>query len=151
MIANNFIIAGRAIFTLSVPSYFTNQNPQCRSRYTFQVKRIDASDRWPESWFVNLLTGPDNTHDYSALGKLDPKTGAVRLVRSTRYNDNSWPVRLIRRVFACLWEVNDSCPNDILKAGFELRHEGRCGRCGRRLTTPESIDRGLGPECASKM
>lgn len=26
---------------------------------------------------------------------------------------------------------------------------GRCGRCGRRLTDPESIRRGIGPECAA--
>jgi hypothetical protein len=27
-------------------------------------------------------------------------------------------------------------------------HLGRCGRCGRKLTDPESINRGLGPKCA---
>jgi hypothetical protein len=30
---------------------------------------------------------------------------------------------------------------------LEVWHEGRCGACGRRLTVPESIERGLGPEC----
>jgi hypothetical protein len=33
---------------------------------------------------------------------------------------------------------------------LEVWHEGRCGRCGRRLTVPESIESGLGPECATK-
>ena len=38
------------------------------------------------------------------------------------------------------------------KAGFlpisvRFWHEGRCGRCGRTLTDPESIKRGLGPVC----
>ena len=27
-------------------------------------------------------------------------------------------------------------------------HSGCCGRCGRKLTVPESIDTGLGPVCA---
>lgn len=27
-------------------------------------------------------------------------------------------------------------------------HSGRCGSCGRELTTPESIRRGLGKKCA---
>lgn len=27
-------------------------------------------------------------------------------------------------------------------------HEGKCGRCGRPLTDPVSIERGLGPDCA---
>lgn len=33
----------------------------------------------------------------------------------------------------------------------EVWHEGVCGRCGRRLTVPESIETGFGPECAGKV
>ncbi len=32
----------------------------------------------------------------------------------------------------------------------EIYHCGKCGRCGKKLTTPESILTGLGPECARK-
>lgn len=32
----------------------------------------------------------------------------------------------------------------------EVWHEGRCARCARRLTVPESIILGLGPECATR-
>jgi hypothetical protein len=35
----------------------------------------------------------------------------------------------------------------ILGATLEFWHEGRCGRCGRRLTVPDSIASGYGPEC----
>ena len=28
---------------------------------------------------------------------------------------------------------------------------GACGRCGRPLTVPSSIDRGIGPDCAALM
>lgn len=38
-----------------------------------------------------------------------------------------------------------------LASKCDIRHEGKCGRCGRALTRPESIDTGLGPECAAKM
>ena len=31
---------------------------------------------------------------------------------------------------------------------LEVWHEGRCGRCNRALTVPESIASGIGPECA---
>lgn len=34
---------------------------------------------------------------------------------------------------------------------IEVWHEGRCGRCARRLTVPESILIGIGPECAEIM
>jgi hypothetical protein len=32
---------------------------------------------------------------------------------------------------------------------LEVWHEGRCGRCNRKLTVPESIASGYGPECAT--
>jgi hypothetical protein len=33
----------------------------------------------------------------------------------------------------------------------ELYHEGRCGRCGRTLTVPESVATGFGPNCAAEL
>lgn len=32
----------------------------------------------------------------------------------------------------------------------EVMHVGKCSRCGRKLTNPESISIGLGPECMKK-
>jgi len=147
MIKANFITAGRAIFTLSVPHAFVTK-VGCCDRYTFLVKQKPKSEKWPEAYFVNLLSGPDNMSDYQPLGKLNPETGAVRLVSTTKMTDNSWAVRLIRRVFARLWSNEFKAIED---AGFELRHAGRCGRCGRVLTVPESIDSGLGPVCMNKI
>ena len=34
---------------------------------------------------------------------------------------------------------------------LELKEEDRCGRCGRALTDPVSIERGIGPECYGKI
>jgi len=33
----------------------------------------------------------------------------------------------------------------------EIWHSDKCARCGRKLTVPESIGRGLGPICAGKV
>ena len=38
-----------------------------------------------------------------------------------------------------------------MPANVEINHEGRCGRCGRALTVPESVASGIGPESALKM
>ena len=35
--------------------------------------------------------------------------------------------------------------------GLKVMSSGRCTICGRKLTEPESIDRGIGPECFAKM
>ncbi len=34
---------------------------------------------------------------------------------------------------------------------LEIWHEGRCGRCNRKLTVPESVASGFGPECIGKI
>lgn len=35
------------------------------------------------------------------------------------------------------------------QTSLEVRHSGRCGYCGRHLTTPESVDTGFGPDCSA--
>jgi len=32
----------------------------------------------------------------------------------------------------------------------EFYHSGNCAKCGRKLTTPESIKNGLGPICFNR-
>ena len=43
--------------------------------------------------------------------------------------------------------VNDQ----MLPEGLEAFEENSCGRCGRALTDPVSIERGIGPECYGQM
>ena len=38
----------------------------------------------------------------------------------------------------------------VLPEALRVLHHGRCGRCGRKLTTPESIRLGLGPVCVTR-
>lgn len=136
MIDRDFITAGKAIFTVS-----NNKG----EHYTFQITRKEANGRYPETWFVALLTGPDNNTDYTYLGMLNPVGGTVSLTRNSRFDDRSVPVRVIRWALNIVWN-KQSFPD-----GYGIRHEGKCGRCGRRLTVPESIDSGIGPECAKIM
>jgi hypothetical protein len=147
MIERNFITAGKSVFTLAIPDVFAAQHDTA-THYTYRVERREASDRWRETYFVQLLTGPDNTSDYSYLGILDPQSGTVRVTAKSCAGEDSWAVRLLRRVLACLWVGQGE---RIEAAGFHLHHEGRCGRCGRRLTVPESIESGIGPECARQL
>lgn len=52
---------------------------------------------------------------------------------------------------ALAWLVKGLAQGADLTKAVELRHEGRCGRCGRKLTTPASIDTGIGPVCAAAL
>jgi hypothetical protein len=49
------------------------------------------------------------------------------------------------------WAVQVVFNSKFLKDGYEIRHVGKCGRCGRTLTDPDSINRGIGPDCAEMM
>lgn len=133
MITKEFITAGRAVFTVENPT---------GEHYTFQVAKKESPGRDP-IYFAYLLTGPDNTSDYTYLGVFDVRSGDVRLTAKSRMNEESTPVRVIRWVSSIVWRGRS------LPEGYAARHEGRCGRCGRVLTTPESISLGLGPHCAN--
>lgn len=130
-----FITAGRAIFTLQ----------GAEARYTFKVSRSEPSDRYPNpAHFVSLLTGPDNTADYTDVGILDLQTGQVRTTAKSSYKPDSKPVKAFNWVMGRIWRGAEIAPAAIY-------HVGRCGRCGRALTVPSSIQLGLGPECAGKL
>lgn len=136
MIDRNFVIAGRALFTVS------NGRGE---HYTFRVNHTKGSDQYAPCWFVSLLTGPDNENDYSYIGKLDPETGAVGLTRASKIGEDAVSFKVLVWALKQLWTRKD------LPAGYEINHEGRCGKCGRLLTVPESVQSGYGPECIRKM
>lgn len=127
-----YMLAGNAIFTL--------RSIKTGTRFTYRVRA--ANDTTLTPYFVHLLTGPDNTHDYQFLGTLFAD-GEYKHSHKSRIAADAPSAKgakwFIQRTAAGL-----PCCN------VEFFHEGRCGRCGRRLTVPESIMSGIGPECSKK-
>lgn len=138
-ISKQFVLAGSAIFTIETPE----------RHYTFLVDKVEPTANFPKpAWFVKLLTGPDNTGDYTYLGKLDDFTGQLILTGKSALPADAFPVRLLNRVLARVWTGDHKA---YMAHGYRTHHEGRCGKCGRRLTVPASINSGIGPECAKQM
>jgi len=131
-----FILAGRAMFTLV--------SKKTGVRYTFRITQPDdAKEHGP--WFVKVLTGADNTSDYQYIGCMW-RRGPMEVVFKTKAGANN-----TRIIGAFRWFMDTINAGDL--AAFEqveVWHAGRCGRCGRTLTVPESIETGLGPVCAGK-
>lgn len=143
----DFILAGRAVFTIDIPSSFIAAQKDgitCKPHYTYRVKKSKPTAQYRESWFVELLTGPDNTNSYTYVGMLNVETGELRLTKKSKYHEDIPPVRLLTRILARVWSDE---VDEISKAGFTLHHAGKCCRCGRLLSTPESCKIGIGPEC----
>lgn len=127
-----FALAGKAVLTIE--SAVTN------THFTFKITQAENS-RNGDLWFVGLLTGQDNEKDYSYLGVLDGDGPQFRLTAKSRADITAPSVV----AFGWAWNniVADRMPDNLV-----VRHEGKCGRCMRTLTTPESIDTGFGPECS---
>lgn len=146
MITREFLTAGRSIFTIEIPAAFAAAQGT-PGHYTYRVGFKAGSEGRPDVWFVSLLSGPDNTADYTYIGMMD-SAGSFRTTAKSRLAADSMPcaifAKLARRVF-------EGTAAAVEAAGFKVHHEGRCGRCGRVLTVPESVESGIGPECARRM
>src|SRR5580658_5026755 len=140
-INKDWILAGESIFTIEIPASANVDKPH----YTFKVQKVEASDRWPEAFFTKLLTGCDNENSYTYVGKMNPATGQTKTTGKSTKFEGTYPLRLLNRTLARVWaNENEAFEN----AGYHVHHEGKCGRCGRTLTVPESIETGYGPECS---
>lgn len=128
--ARDFILAGDARFTFV--------SAKTGVRYTYRVTQPDEDT----PHFVKVLTGSDNETDYTYLGVIFEES-TYRHGRLSRIGQNAPSAK----AFAWAWQ---RIAAGELPESLEVFHEGRCGKCGRALTEPESISLGLGPICRAK-
>lgn len=119
----DFILAGKAIVTFL--------NTQTDNRFTYKIKKAKEGD----IFFVSVLTNPEI---YQYVGTMT--NGLFRLGKKSKISGDAQSIKVFNYVTKKL--KSGSLPNFI-----EIWHEGRCGRCGKLLTVPDSIKSGLGPEC----
>lgn len=123
----NYALAGHATITI--------KNPATGNRFTYRVDQKDGE----KFWFVELLAGPDNETSYMYLGVIRA-AGKFELTRKSRAGWDA-PSVLAFGWLTHHWE----------DGRIEVWHDGTCGRCGRKLTVPESVASGIGPTCAGYM
>lgn len=128
-----FISAGRAVFTIqSVPTgkHYTYCVTRSTTRKGELFARVSIGDEAYAYLGAVLLTS----------GKLVPTRASEHRAGAPSFDALAWFLRTLART-----------PHDQTPAQVIFRHEGKCGRCGRPLTHPESIDSGIGPDCAAKL
>lgn len=129
--AMSFIQAGNATFTvLSVAK---------QNRFTYKVTESDDG----KCFFVGLLSGPDNEASYSYIGII--RDGVFRRTAKSKVGPEAPSFK------AFDWLYNNQLAHGKLPGCVEFFHCGSCGRCGRTLTVPESIQSGYGPECIRRI
>jgi hypothetical protein len=124
--ALKFIFAGNSTVTFL--------NTETENRFTFHVKKAKDSNLF----FVNVLTGPEQ---YSYLGTVS--NGIY-----THGKKSNFTGAQSEKVFSY---VLNKLKTQSLPEQIEIWHEGKCGKCGRQLTVPSSINTGIGPECIKSL
>jgi predicted RNA-binding Zn-ribbon protein involved in translation (DUF1610 family) len=136
--ALKFMRAGKAIMTI--------ESKKTQKHFTFKFrtpKDVDENtpvDKIPV--WVYVLTGSDNNYSYSFVGTI---FGTIyHHSKKSRINEDATSVVAFKYWLKGLATNNTTRLNQI-----ELYHSGKCMRCGRKLTTPDSINTGVGPVCGN--
>lgn len=130
-----FMLAGNCLFTVA--------NRATGNHFTYRVQSPEEQKNPQDPvHFVKVLSGPDNYSDYEMIGMLFSGCKYVHW-RKSRFGADCQSEKVFVWLVARLLQ-------GALPHGVEVYHHGLCGRCGALLTTPESIERGLGPVCATK-
>jgi hypothetical protein len=131
---SKFLLAGHATITI--------RHAPTGERFTYKVSVPQNPDSGRPVHFVALLRGLENEVDYTFIGLI---------INGSKYKPSPKHISLEARAQKWFCRFFSLLTTGALPESVEVWHEGRCGRCGRKLTVPESIERGIGPECAEQM
>ena len=114
-------------------------NPATGNHRTFRIKtqKKDAGFK-PGERLVGIMDGPDNIRNYTNFGTVN-EDGSIYVW----YNHRS-PATMQNAAI-----ISDPV-RYMASHNLEYMFEGRCRICNRKLTNPESIASGLGPECGGR-
>ena len=118
-----FMFAGKSIVTFL--------NTKTDNRFTYKIKGLKNSNLF----FISVLTNPDV---YTYIGTV--VEGNYNHGKKSSVSKDAQSVKVFEFMLNKLKSNN-------LPDFLEVWHEGFCGKCGRRLTVPNSILTGIGPEC----
>jgi hypothetical protein len=135
---NNLNYSNEFTVVILLKSLFKNDQSNIiqslHNRFTFKVKKHKVDD----VYFVSVLTNPDV---YQFLGII--KNQKFTHSKSSKISKDAQSFRVFDYVFFNLCK-------GTLPEFIEIWHEGKCGKCGRTLTVPLSIETGFGPECQKR-
>lgn len=138
-----FMTAGQALLTV--------ENTKTGTHYTYRLERAKlrpGQDPDSAPVFVSVLVGQhnDDRRSYRYVGTLW-SDGPL----SFRYGGAKAKLAATApSVKGIEWLVGRVQAGRAIPAPMRVWHEGKCGRCGRTLTVPTSIESGLGPVCESR-
>lgn len=133
-----FMLAGKCQFIL----HSTKTKEDFKFALTKKISN-SSTDKNKFIYFLSTLNG--NKKDYGGVVWYDEEAEQFRFGKGKTGNldPNSLDVRSL------IFVMNKLLRCETVQY-LEVYHVGKCGCCGKTLTTPESILTGLGPTCAKK-
>ena len=136
--AKAFAFAGNALITLESRKTWKHFTYKIKAKAKDKAKDNDKKDFFFVSYLAN---GSADEGDFAYLGIV--ADGKFRTTKNSRAGSDTE----VARAFDWFMRLpGPDMPNQLV-----VHHEGRCGKCGRTLTVPESIESGIGPECRKGM
>lgn len=126
-------------FCLGGNSTFTIVAKESQTRFTFKIQAPKDANGF---FFVKLLDGPDNWANYQYIGFI--RDGEFRHGGAKAKAGADAPSV---GAFGWFWRNRNGKALDHM----EFWHEGKCAKCARKLTVPESVYTGFGPDCAAML
>ena len=126
---------------------FTLRNKTTGEHRTFQIRTQKQDAKFAAGKrIIGLLDGPDNTASYRSFGFVN--NNGIVVWKKFRGMMKISAFDMFARM---LWQIATTGKLVTPKGEYELMVEKRCLRCNRVLTHPESLDLGIGPECAGRI
>lgn len=131
-------------FVFGGNSYFTLKNTIADSHLTYHVSSPKNNRGKNIPYFVRVLSGGDDQYTY--LGQFWNNDGKLSYAigKKSRVSKDAPSQKTI------VWLLMHFLNNKNLPDTVQFWHEGKCCRCARKLTNPESIELGIGPECRKR-
>jgi len=126
--ALSFIFGGKATFTL--------RSLKTGDHITFKVTK--AKDKG-DLFFIKARRNTDAEGGFNYLAYFSKNT--LRTSKKSKPLGNA--------LTALEWTLGNLMEGR-LPSTLQVWHEGKCAKCGRALTDPDSLARGFGPECWKK-
>lgn len=131
-VIKNYCMGGRAIVTLSSPT---------KVHHTYFIRSPWKEDKGTFSEDVRFVSSLQANGKWLYVGQLCKDGTVFRKTRSSYFSEDTEVFKGMKYIVRMM--------NEDFETPMILRHEGCCSRCGRRLTDPESIERGMGKRCSS--
>jgi len=132
-----FALAGRAEFTVRSGGTGVGK--------TYRILRCPKAKSFTKvpPWFVSYID-PDGVARFMGTIKTD-NSNYLHSRKAAKIAENSQAVD----GFKWLWKRRDF--PDVIAKYATIDNHGRCGKCHRKLTTSESLAKGLGPVCEKRL